>query len=85
MVIKIVNCQERMDACMNEWNDGQRDDPLGTMSYQNSSKQSPPFCLLIGQKNTKVFWHQSEARKAATVWNWSGKTLSPGALFFVPF
>jgi len=35
-------------------------------------------CLLIGQKNTKVFWHQSEARTTATVWNWSGKTLSPG-------
>ena len=37
------------------------------------------------------FWHQSEARMAATVWNWSGKTLSPGALLavlyfsFVPY
>ena len=29
------------------------------------------------------FWHQSEARTAATVWNWSGKTLSPGALLAV--
>ena len=29
------------------------------------------------------FWHQSEARKAATIWNWSGKTLSPGALLAV--
>ena len=58
-------------------------EPLGTMSYQTSSKRLPPFCLLIGQKNTKVFWHQSEARTAATVWNWSGKTLSPGALFAV--
>ena len=28
-------------------------------------------------------WHQSEARTAATVWNWSGKTLSPGALLAV--
>ena len=27
-----------------------------------------------------VFWHQSEVRTAATIWNWSGKTLSPGAL-----
>ena len=27
--------------------------------------------------------HQSEARTAATVWNWSGKTLSPGALLAV--
>ena len=32
-----------------------REEPLGTMSYQTSSKLSPPFCLLIGQKNTKVF------------------------------
>ena len=31
----------------------------------------------------QVFWHQSEARMAATVWNWSGKTLSPGALLAV--
>ena len=47
------------------------------MSYQTSFKRSPPFCLLIGQKNTKVFWHQSEVKTATTVWNWSGKTLSP--------
>ena len=40
-----------------------REEPLGTMSYQTSSKRSPPFCLLIGQKNT-VFWHQSEVRTA---------------------
>ena len=53
------------------------------MSYQTSSKRSPPFCPLIGQKNTKVFWHQSEVRTAATVWNWSGRTLSPGALLAV--
>ena len=60
-----------------------REKPLGTMSYQTSSKLSPPFCLLIGQKNTKVFWHKSEGRTAATVWNWSGKTLSPGALLAI--
>ena len=53
------------------------------MSYQTSSKRSPPFCLLIRQKNTKVFWHQLEARTTTTVWNWSGKTLSPGALLAV--
>ena len=29
------------------------------------------------------FWHQSEARTAATVWKWSGKTLSPGTLLAV--
>ena len=60
-----------------------REEPLGTMSYQTSSKRSPPFCLLIGQKNTKVFWHQSEARTTARVWNWFDKTLSPGALLAV--
>ena len=60
-----------------------REEPLGTMSYQTSSKRSLPFCLLIGQKNTNVFWHQSEARTIPTVWNWSGKTLSPGALLAV--
>ena len=52
------------------------------MSYQTSSKQSLPFWLLIGARKTQVFWHQSEAR-TATVWNWSGKTLSPGALLAV--
>ena len=35
---------------------------------------------LIGQKNTKNFWHQSELRTTPAVWNWSGKNLSPGAL-----
>ena len=46
--------------------------------------------LSIGARKTQVFWH-SEARTAATVWNWSGKTLSPGALLavlyfsFVPY
>ena len=38
---------------------------------------------MIGQKNTKVFWHQSEARTGLTVWNWSVKTLSPGSLLRV--
>ena len=55
------------------------------MAYQTSSKRSSPFCLLIGQKNTKVSSHQSEVRTAATVWNWSGKTLSPGALLAVHY
>ena len=60
-----------------------REEPLGTMSYQTSSKRSPPFWLLIGARKTQVFWHQSEARPAATVWNWSGKTSSPAALLAV--
>ena len=62
-----------------------REEPLGTMSYQSSSKRSPPFWLLISARKTQVFWHQSEARTAAAVWNWSGKTLSPGALLAVPY
>ena len=45
------------------------------MSYQTSSKRSPPFWLLIGARKTQVFWYQSEARAAETVWNWSGKTM----------
>ena len=67
------------------------EEPLGTMSYQTSSKRSPPFWFLIGARKPVFFWHQSEATTAATVWNWSGKTLSPGALLavlyfsFVPY
>ena len=60
-----------------------REEPLGTMSYQTSSKRSPPFWLLISARKLVFFWHQSEDRTAATVWNWSGKTLSPGALLAV--
>ena len=55
-----------------------RGEPLGTVSYQTSSKRLPPFCLLIGARKLLCFSAQSEARTAATVWNWSGKTLSPG-------
>ena len=43
-------------------------------------KRAPKVCCsVIGHKNTNTFWHQSEARTAATVWNWSGKTMFPGA------
>ena len=34
----------------------------------------------MGQKNTKIFWHQLEARMTATVWNWPDKTMSSGSL-----
>ena len=60
-----------------------REEPLETMSYQTSSKRSPPVWLLIGARKLVFFWHQSEGRTAATVWNWSGKTLSSGALLAV--
>ena len=56
-----------------------REEPLGTMSNETSSKRSPPFWLLIGARKTQ----EADARTAATVWNWSGKTLSPGALLAV--
>ena len=62
------------------WLNGSR--PL---SYQTSSKRSPPLWLLIGTRKLVFFWHQSEAKTAATVWNWSGKTLSQGALLAVLF
>ena len=44
-----------------------REEPLGTMSYQTSSKRSPLFCLLIGQKSTNIFWHQTKLRKSETL------------------
>ena len=53
------------------------------MSYQTSSKLSAPFWVLIGARKHLCFSAQSGGRTAATVWNWSGKTLSPGALFVV--
>ena len=46
-----------------------REEPLGIMSYQTSSKWSPQFWLLIGARKLVFFWHQSEARAAETVWN----------------
>ena len=44
-----------------------REEPLRTMSYQTSSKRSPPFWLLIGARKLLCFSAQSEARLAATV------------------
>ena len=43
-------------------------------SCKNTWNDSTVCCPLIGQRKTKVFCHQ------AKVWNWSGETLSPGAL-----
>ena len=74
---------KRAEKCGTKKRKERREEPLGTMSYQTSSKRSPPFRLLIGARKTQVFRHQSEDRTAATVWNWSGKTLSPGALLAV--
>ena len=52
---------------------------------KNSPSPQPVAAILPSDwaEKHKVFWHQSEGRTAATVWNWSGKTLSPGALLAV--
>ena len=52
------------------------------------SQASKNYCNLqqakqVGARKLVFFWHQSEARTAATVSNWSGKTLSPGTLLAV--
>ena len=44
-----------------------REEPPGTLSYQTSSKRSPPFRLLIGARKRLCFSDQSEARTVATV------------------
>ena len=67
-----------------------REEPLGTMSYQTSSKLSSSFRLLIGARKLLCFSASSEGRTAATVWNWSGKTWPRGSsrrsfLSFVPY
>ena len=83
---RIVGARESLNGWKNKAQKKSKEWPeeaLGTMSYQTSSKRSPPFWLLIGARKTQVFWHQSEARMAVTVWNWSGRTLSPGALLAV--
>ena len=52
-------------------------------SDQTNSQRSQPFWLLIGTRKLLCLSAQPEARMAGTVWNWSGKTLSPGALLHV--
>ena len=39
------------------------------LSCKKTRNGSWPWCSAIGQKKTKVFWHQSEARTTPTVWN----------------
>ena len=72
---------KRAEKCDTKESKERREEPLGTMSYHTSSTRSSPFWLMIGARKLVFFWHQSEARTAATVWNWSGK--SPGALLAV--
>ena len=74
---------KRAKKCGTKESKERREQPLVTMSYQTCSKRSQPFWLLIGARKLLCFSAQSEARMAMTVWNWSGKTLSPGALLAV--
>ena len=41
------------NICETKKSKERREEPLGTMSYQTSSKRSPPFWLLIGAKKHK--------------------------------
>ena len=63
-------------------------DPGADSGNEEKSKRAQKY----GTKKSKerreeplgtMSYHQSDARTAATVWNWSGKTLSPGALLAV--
>ena len=53
---------KRAEKCGTKKSKERREEPLGTMSYQTSSKRSPPFWLLIGARKLAFFCHQSEAR-----------------------
>ena len=42
------------------------EEPLGTMSYQTSSKRSPPLCFLIGARKLLCFsapWVSEDASR----------------------
>ena len=43
---------------------GEQLDYFMYFAFKNTRKDSKVCCPLIGQKNTKVFWHQSERRRA---------------------
>ena len=42
---------------------GRIEEPLGTMSYQTSSKRSPPFWLLIVARKLVFFWQTRNKKK----------------------
>ena len=45
-----------------------REQPLGTMSYQTSSKRWPPFWLLIGARKTQPIRSQNGGDRLELVW-----------------
>ena len=55
---RIVGARESLNGWKNKAQKKSKEWPeeaLGTMSYQTSSKRSPPFWLLIGARKTQVF------------------------------
>ena len=46
---------KRAEKCGAKKSKERREEPLGTMSYQTSSKRSPPFWLLIGARKLVFF------------------------------
>jgi len=55
---QIVGARESLNRRKNKAQKNSKErpeEPLGTMSYQTSSKRSPPFWLLIGGRKTCVF------------------------------
>ena len=74
---------KRAEKCGTTKSKERREEPLGTMSYQTSSKRSPPFCLLIGQKNTKVFWRPFRLSLVPTICPWVSEDLRDLALMNV--
>ena len=52
--------------------------------YRNiATRERRKALTAFGARQLLCFSAQLEGRTAATVWNWSGKTLSPGALLAV--
>ena len=56
-----------------------------TYYFSKSMLNNQEMWFLIGARKTQDFWRQSVARTTATVWNWSGKTFSPGVLLAVGY
>ena len=81
----------RTDAWLRRWEHGrwgergkeEEEYCIGKVSGVFSQERNYGFCVMA--RKLVFFWHKSEARTAATVWNWSGKTLSPGALLAVHY
>ncbi|CAH3193771.1 unnamed protein product [Porites evermanni] len=55
---------KRAEKCGTKKSKERREEPLGTMSYQTSSKWPPPLWLLIGARKLVFFWHQSGEGRA---------------------